>query len=56
MHEPSVATNSIGLWNEEDGFSRRAEAAGWNQFPMKIRSMVGLIPPFAVETWSLMHE
>src|SRR6201982_2180075 len=40
-----------GLWNEEDGFFydmlKLPEGA---QFPMKIRSMVGLIPLFAVET------
>ncbi len=41
----------MGLWNEEDGFFydvlRLPDGA---QFPMKIRSMVGLIPLFAVET------
>jgi len=41
----------VGLWNEEDGFFydvlKLPDSA---QFPMKIRSMVGLIPLFAVET------
>jgi hypothetical protein len=43
--------NGTGLWNEEDGFFydvlRLPDGA---HFPMKIRSMVGLIPLFAVET------
>jgi hypothetical protein len=42
--------NSIGLWNEEDGFFYDAlKLPDSTQFPMKIRSMVGLIPLFAVE-------
>ena len=43
--------NSMGLWNEEDGFFYdvlKCPAGG--HFPMKVRSMVGLIPLFAVET------
>ena len=43
--------NGTGLWNEEDGFFydvlRLPDGA---HSPMKIRSMVGLIPLFAVET------
>ena len=43
--------NSMGLWDEEDGFFydvlRRPDGS---HFPMKVRSMVGLIPLFAVET------
>jgi Glycosyl hydrolase family 63 C-terminal domain len=43
--------DGVGLWNEEDGFFydvlRLPDGA---KFPMKIRSMVGLIPLFAVET------
>ncbi|HSE88696.1 MAG TPA: glucosidase [Candidatus Binatia bacterium] len=43
--------DGTGLWNEEDGFFydvlRLPDGA---HFPMKIRSMVGLIPLFAVET------
>jgi hypothetical protein len=50
------AINSLGgegdrLWNEEDGFYYDVlclpDGTG---FPMKVRSMVGLIPLFAVET------
>src|SRR5260370_3077465 len=43
--------NGMGLWNEEDGFFYDVlKLPDGNQFPMKIRSMVGLIPLFAVET------
>jgi mannosylglycerate hydrolase MGH1-like protein/glycosyl hydrolase family 63 len=43
--------NSMGLWNEEDGFFYDVlRPPDGNHFPMKIRSMVGLIPLFAVET------
>jgi len=43
--------NGIGLWNEEDGFFYDVlKLPDGSQFPMKIRSMVGLIPLFAVET------
>ena len=39
------------LWNEEDGFFYDVLHAGNDErFPMKVRSMVGLIPLFAVET------
>src|ERR1700724_4315491 len=41
----------VGLWNEEDGFFYDVlKLPDGSQFPMKIRSMVGLIPLFAVET------
>jgi len=41
----------MGLWNEEDGFFYDVlRLPDGNHFPMKIRSMVGLIPLFAVET------
>ena len=41
----------VGLWNEEDGFFYDIlKLPDGAQFPMKIRSMVGLIPLFAVET------
>jgi hypothetical protein len=40
-----------GLWNEEDGFFYDVlRLPDGTHFPMKIRSMVGLIPLFAVET------
>ncbi len=43
--------DSMGLWNEEDGFFYDVlQLPDGSQFPMKIRSMVGLIPLFAVET------
>ena len=43
--------NGMGLWNEEDGFFYDVlKLPDGTQFPMKIRSMVGLIPLFAVET------
>jgi hypothetical protein len=43
--------NCIGLWDEEDGFFYDVlKFPDGSQFPMKIRSMVGLIPLFAVET------
>ena len=43
--------DGIGLWNEEDGFFYDVlKLPDGTQFPMKIRSMVGLIPLFAVET------
>ena len=46
-----VAQNRTGLWNEEDGFFYDVlKLPDGTQFPMKIRSMVGLIPLFAVET------
>jgi hypothetical protein len=38
-----------GLWNEEDGFYYDHLQANGDKFPMRIRSMVGLIPLFAVE-------
>ena len=43
--------NGTGLWNDEDGFFYDVpRLPDGNHFPMKIRSMVGLIPLFAVET------
>jgi len=43
--------NSMGLWDEEDGFFYDVlRLPNGTHFPMKIRSMVGLIPLFAVET------
>ncbi len=39
------------LWNDEDGFFYDVlHPTGSPQFPIKVRSMVGLIPLFAVET------
>jgi hypothetical protein len=43
--------DGMGLWNEEDGFFYDVlKLPDGSKFPMKIRSMVGLIPLFAVET------
>jgi len=43
--------DSMGLWNEEDGFFYDVlRMPNGTHYPMKIRSMVGLIPLFAVET------
>ena len=38
------------MWNEEDGFFYDVLHSAEGHFPMKVRSMVGLIPLFAVET------
>jgi hypothetical protein len=46
------AINTVGgtgLWDEEDGFYYDQLRAGEMQTPMKVRSMVGLIPLIAVE-------
>ena len=41
----------VGLWNEEDQFFYDVlHLPGGNKQPLKVRSMVGLIPLFAVET------
>jgi len=43
--------NSMGLWHQEDGFFYDVlRLPDGQHFPMKVRSMVGLIPLFAVET------
>jgi len=43
--------DGMGLWNGEDGFFYDVlKLPDGHHFPMKIRSMVGLIPLFAVET------
>ena len=38
-----------GLWNEEDGFYYDQLMLDGNHIPLRIRSMVGIIPLFAVE-------
>ena len=53
------AMNNLGaecteLWNERDGFYYDVLHLQGHQIPIKLRSMVGLIPLFAVET--LEHE
>ncbi|MFN7947710.1 MAG: glucosidase [Blastocatellia bacterium] len=43
--------DGVTLWNEEDGFFYDVlHCPEHGSFPMKVRSMVGLIPLFAVET------
>jgi hypothetical protein len=43
--------DGIGLWDETDGFFYDVlRLPGGGKFPMRVRSMVGLIPLFAVET------
>lgn len=43
--------NRKGLWDQDDGFFYDVlRLPDGTQFPMKIRSMVGLVPLFAVET------
>ncbi|HKS29795.1 MAG TPA: hypothetical protein VJS44_18375 [Pyrinomonadaceae bacterium] len=47
----NMGHSGIQLWHEEDGFFYDVLHLGDdNSFPMKVRSMVGLIPLFAVET------
>jgi hypothetical protein len=52
----AAAMNNLGhegieLWNEEDGFFYDVlHLPEGDHFPLKVRSMVGLIPLFAVET------
>jgi hypothetical protein len=44
-------SDTVGLWNQEDGFFYDVlRLPDGQHIPMKIRSMVGLIPLFAVET------
>jgi hypothetical protein len=38
-----------GLWDEEDGFYYDKLHVGGRQVPLRVRSMVGLVPLFAVE-------
>src|SRR5438105_2954593 len=46
-----IGGEGIELWHGEDGFYYDVlKLPDGNQFPIKIRSMVGLIPLFAVET------
>jgi hypothetical protein len=46
-----LGQDGMGLWNEEDGFFYDVlKFPDGRHFPVKVRSMVGLIPLFAVET------
>jgi len=47
----TLGDDGDGMWNEEDGFFYdMLHVPGHGHMPMKVRSMVGLIPLFAVET------
>ena len=47
-----IGGEEMGLWDEEDGFYYDVlHLAGGEHIPLKVRSMVGLIPLFAVETF-----
>jgi hypothetical protein len=54
LHIAEAMTNiseGLGLWNDEDGFFYDVlNLPGGQTLPLKVRSMVGLIPLFAVET------
>ena len=45
----NMGGEGIGLWDEEDGFYYDNFHINDSVFPLKVRSMVGLIPLFAVE-------
>ena len=47
-----VGGEKMGLWDEEDGFFYDVlNLPDGLRCPMKVRSLVGLIPLFAIETW-----
>jgi hypothetical protein len=47
-----IGTNEIGLWDEADGFFYDVcHLSGGQQVAIKVRSMVGLIPLLAVQTF-----
>ncbi len=47
----NVGETGLGLWNEEDGFFYDVlELPNGTAIPLKVRSIVGLMPLFAVET------
>ncbi len=46
-----LGSDGVGMWNEQDGFFYDVlHTPGDGHIPLKIRSMVGLIPLYAVET------
>jgi hypothetical protein len=46
-----LGNDGVGMWDEQDGFFYDVlHMPDGNHVPMKVRSMVGLIPLFAVET------
>ncbi len=44
------AMNTLGLWDDADGFYYDVLHVDGDHLPLRVRSMVGLIPLFAVET------
>ena len=47
-----IGGEEMGMWDEEDGFYYDVlHLPGGEHIPLKVRSMVGLIPLFAVETF-----
>src|SRR3712207_6596123 len=47
----NIGQDDISLWDEGDGFYYDVlHLPGTSSFPVKVRSMVGLVPLFAVET------
>jgi len=47
----NMGGEGIGLWNEEDGFYYDVLHAGDSSIPIRVRSVVGLIPLFATITF-----
>src|SRR5262249_33514540 len=47
---PNRGDRSLCLWHDDDGFFYDALLTGDGRIPLRIRSMVGLMPLFAVET------
>ncbi len=45
-----LGSDGVGMWDDEDGFFYDVLFTPEGHVPLKIRSMVGLIPLFAVET------
>jgi hypothetical protein len=48
----SDANDGQGLWDDEDGFFYDVLELRGSKMPLKVRSMVGLIPLFAVEVYA----
>ncbi|MGH9157357.1 MAG: MGH1-like glycoside hydrolase domain-containing protein, partial [Acidimicrobiales bacterium] len=46
----NIGPENISLWDDDDGFFYDVLACNGTQAPIRIRSIVGLIPLFAVET------
>jgi hypothetical protein len=46
----NISSENIGLWDEQDGFYYDVLHASGAHLPLRVRSVVGLIPLFAVQT------